>query len=201
VGFRAAARGDLDRATETITLAFLGDPVWGVALATADGTTGHLAAYWRRFVESSIEQGGAWLLDDGAAVSIWVPPGGTELSETATADLEIFARAELGETGARELAELFERFEANHPHAEPHAYLSLIATHPDHRGRGIGQTLLAENLAHWDAAGVATYLESTNPANDHRYERAGFRRVGGFTAVRDGAPISTMWRAVGAAGA
>jgi GNAT superfamily N-acetyltransferase len=201
VGFRAAARGDVDRATETITLAFLGDPVWGVALATADGKTGHLAAYWRRFVESSIEQGGAWLLDDGAAVSIWVPPGGTELSETAAAELEIFARAELGETGARELAELFERFEANHPHAEPHAYLSLIATHPDHRGRGIGQTLLAENLAHWDAAGVATYLESTNPANDHRYERAGFRRVGGFTAVRDGAPISTMWRAVGAAGA
>ncbi|HET9614245.1 MAG TPA: GNAT family N-acetyltransferase, partial [Candidatus Limnocylindrales bacterium] len=68
-----------------------------------------------------------------------------------------------------------------------------------HRGRGVGQGLLAEVLGTWDAAGVPAYLESTNPANDHRYERAGFRRVGGFTAVRDAAPISTMWRKVGGA--
>jgi GNAT superfamily N-acetyltransferase len=192
-----AQRGDVERATETVTLAFATDPVWSVALARADGTTDHHAPYWRRFVAASIGQGGAWLLDGGAAVAVWVPPGGAELSEAANAELAEFARAELGEAGARQLAELFERFEANHPHDAPHAYLSLLATHPDHRGRGIGQTLLAENLAAWDAAGVPAYLESTNPANDHRYERAGFRRVGGFTAVRDSAPISTMWRAVG----
>jgi GNAT superfamily N-acetyltransferase len=98
------------------------------------------------------------------------------------------------------MATLYERFETNHPDREPHAYLSLLATHPDHRGRGIGQTLLAENLARWDELAVPSYLESTNPGNDHRYERAGFRRVGGFTAVRDGAPISTMWREVGGPG-
>jgi GNAT superfamily N-acetyltransferase len=194
---RRAAANDVDRATETVTLAFSADPVWSVALARADGTTDHQPAYWRRFVQASIDQGGVWLLDDGAAAAVWVPPGGSELSEAATAELERFARAELGDDGARELAELFDRFEANHPHDEPHAYLSLLATHPDHRGRGIGQALLAENLAQWDAAGVPAYLESTNPANDHRYERAGFRRVGGFSAVRDGAPITTMWRVVG----
>lgn len=59
--------------------------------------------------------------------------------------------------------------------------------------------LLAANLRDWDERGVPTYLESTNPANDHRYVRAGFRPVGGFVAVRDGAPITTMWRAVGGA--
>jgi threonine dehydratase len=90
--------------------------------------------------------------------------------------------------------ELWERFAANHPHDEPHAYLSLLATHPDHRGQGIGQRLLAEDLARWDAARLPAYLESTNPGNDHRYERAGFRRIGGFRAVLDDAPISTMWR-------
>jgi GNAT superfamily N-acetyltransferase len=96
------------------------------------------------------------------------------------------------------LHELFERFDGNHPHAEPHAYLSLLATHPDHRGRGIGQTLLADVLGRWDTLGVPSYLESTNPANDHRYVRAGFRPIGGFRAVIDAAPITTMWRAVGA---
>ena len=116
--------------------------------------------------------------------------------DAAAAELERFTAATLGEAGARELAALFERFEANHPPGPPHAYLSLLATHPDHRGKGVGQQLLAATLASWDAAGVPAYLESTNPANDHRYERAGFRRIGGFTTVRDKAPIATMWREV-----
>jgi GNAT superfamily N-acetyltransferase len=92
------------------------------------------------------------------------------------------------------MRELWERFESNHPRHEPHAYLSLLATHPDHRGKGSGQRLLADDLARFDADGAPAYLESTNPGNDHRYERAGFRRIGGFEAVIDGAPIATMWR-------
>ncbi len=197
---RQARAEDVDRATETITLAFMDDPVWRVALARPDGSTDHLVAYWRRFVEGSVAQGGVWLLDDGAAVSVWIPPGGSELSETALADLEAFNLTSLGTSGAREMHELYDRFDASHPTGEQHAYLSLLATHPDHRGRRIGQALLAENLGHWDEVGMPCYLESTNPANDHRYERAGFRRIGGFTAVRDDAPISTMWRTVGGAG-
>ena len=194
---RQAGKPDIDPVTETITLAFGGDPVWGPALAPPAGGTDHLAAYWRRFVASSQAQGGLWMLDDGAAVAVWIPPGGLELDEPGLATLEEFNLEVLGPDRARELHELYDRFEANHPTGEPHAYLSLLATHPDHRGRGVGQALLAEILSRWDALGVPSYLESTNPANDHRYERAGFRRVGGFTAVRDDAPISTMWRPVG----
>jgi ribosomal protein S18 acetylase RimI-like enzyme len=194
---RPALVRDLDRVTETITLAFATDPVWSVALARSDGRTDHLLAYWRLFVDEAHNQGGVRVLLDGAAVSVWVPPGGAEVSPDGLALLDTLVRAHLGTEGTAELYELYDRFESNHPRSEPHAYLSLLATHPDHRGRGIGQILLADDLADWDAAGVPSYLESTNPANDHRYERAGFRRVGGFSAVRDGAPISTMWRAVG----
>ena len=196
---RMATSGELDAVTETITLAFATDPVWSVALARADGRVDHHRRYWRWFVEAAADQEGVWLVDGGAAVSVWVPPNGAELSDAALAEVEQYVLDELGPGGAAEMHELFERFEANHPANEPHAYLSLLATHPDHRGRGVGQGLLAEVLGTWDAAGVPAYLESTNPANDHRYERAGFRRVGGFTAVRDAAPISTMWRKVGGA--
>jgi len=191
---RLARDRDLDAVTETIALAFRTDPVWGVALALPDGRIDHLEAYWRFFVDASHAQGGVWMLESAAAVSVWVPPGGTEFTEDQAARLAAFNLETMGEAAARGLSELYERFEANHPTAEPHAYLSLLATHPDHRGRGIGQRLLAENLDSWDAAGVPSYLESTNPGNNHRYERAGFRRVGGFTAVLDDAPITTMWR-------
>ena len=195
---RLATSRELDRATDTITLAFAEDPVWSVALARSDGRVDHHVAYWRLFVDGAFEQGGIWVLDD-AAVAVWIPPGGHELSEAATAALDRFNVVSLGEAGAREMGELYERFESNHPPAPPHAYLSLLATHPDHRGKGVGQQLLARTLVAWDAAGVPAYLESTNPGNDHRYERTGFRRVGGFKAVRDGAPITTMWREVDAA--
>jgi GNAT superfamily N-acetyltransferase len=197
MAFRQATRADLDRAVETIALAFMTDPVWGVALRRPDDRLDHHRPYWRFFVSDAIDQEGVWLADDGAAVSVWVPPGGEELRPETLAALERFNEDVLDARGAVEMAELYERFETSHPRAEPHAYLSLLATHPDHRGKGIGQMLLAENLASWDALGMPSYLESTNPGNDHRYERAGFRRVGGFTAVRDDAPISTMWREVG----
>jgi GNAT superfamily N-acetyltransferase len=180
-----------------VTLAFAADPVWSVALARPDGRVDHHAAYWRRFVNSAFAQGGLWVIDAGAAVSVWIPPGGRELTDAGIEQLLRFNVECLGVAGARDMSVLYDRFDANHPEGEPHAYLSLLATDPEHRGKGIGQTLLAENLARWDALGVPSYLESTNPANDHRYERAGFRRVGGFNAVRDGAPITTMWRPIG----
>jgi hypothetical protein len=53
--------------------------------------------------------------------------------------------------------------------------------------------LLAHNLAQFDAEGAPAYLESTNPANDRRYERLGFVKVGGATpGGRHSA--ATMWR-------
>jgi len=149
---RAATFDDVDRATETIALAFATDPVWGVALAGADGSDTHHLPYWRLFVGSAQRQGGLHLLDGGAAVSVWIPPGGLELADDGLFALEALAQRALGPAGARELEELFERFDVNHPHHAPHAYLSLLATHPDHRGRGIGQSLLGANLAEWDAA-------------------------------------------------
>ena len=54
--------------------------------------------------------------------------------------------------------------------------------------------LLAHNLAAIDAEGMPAYLESTNAANDKRYEGNGFRKVGSFSRLDDMLTISTMWR-------
>ena len=90
--------------------------------------------------------------------------------------------------------DLLERFEESHPRDEPHYYLSLLGTHPARRGHGVGMRLLAENLAQIDGEGMPAYLESSNPANEERYERVGFERVGSFSTPDGSHTVATMWR-------
>jgi GNAT superfamily N-acetyltransferase len=118
-----------------------------------------------------------WVVGRYAAAAVWIPPGGSDVPDDQLADYEGLI-AELVGPRAPEVMELDERFEAIHPHDRPHYYLPLLGTHPDHRGRGLGMRLLAHNLALFDAEGIPAYLESTNPANDRRYERLGFVKVG-----------------------
>ncbi|MEA2674101.1 MAG: hypothetical protein QOI92_1293, partial [Chloroflexota bacterium] len=165
----------------------------------SDGTRIDLDSYWRLFVEGGIRFGTSRVATDGAAVSIWLPPGEAELSDEQLAALDTMIAREFDPATLHALEELYARFETSRAGRPDHYYLSLLATHPDSRGHGRGQILLAESLALWDADGVPAYLESTNAANDHRYVRAGFRPDGGFRAVRDDAWVTAMWRPVGGA--
>ena len=194
---RPAADAELDAVTEVIASAFGDDPIWGPALSRSDGETAHLVPYWRLFVEGAHRFGTVQVAPALEAVSVWLPPGGEELDPAGVRAFAALIESALEPDVLADLLVLFERFEASRAPLGEHAYLSLLATHPEHRGRGIGQQLLAADLARWDAAGIPAYLESTNPANDHRYARAGFRPIGGFGAVRNEARVTAMWRAVG----
>jgi predicted acetyltransferase len=57
--------------------------------------------------------------------------------------------------------------------------------------------LLAENLRRMDEEGVPSYLESSNPANNGRYERLGYEQVGEFITPGRERTVATMWREVG----
>jgi hypothetical protein len=54
--------------------------------------------------------------------------------------------------------------------------------------------LLAANLAAIDELRLPPYLESSNRANDRRYERLGFVGIGEFAASGDGRKVGCMWR-------
>lgn len=185
---------DVAAVADTLALAFASDPVWAHALATPDGSAGHLRAFWSLWVRGALTYDTVWMTPDAGAVATWIPPGGVELPGDLEHEMFALASAALSPSSFEALRELWTRFEDNHPHPEPHAYLSLLATHPSQRGRGIGQQLLAVTLGDWDERGIPSYLESTNTANNHRYERAGFRAVGGFDAVLGAAKVTTMWR-------
>jgi GNAT superfamily N-acetyltransferase len=191
---RRAEPGDGPTVAAIITLAFASDPLWSRALARPDGATAHQALFWKLYVDGALRYPWVWLTEGGEATSTWIPPGGSELSADQEQAL-IGLADEYLESGREDFDELLARFEAAHPHGEPHYYLTLLATHPDHRGKGIGMALLEHNLDLIDAEGMAAYLESSNPANNDRYAAVGFEVVGEFAYPGGGPVVTTMWRA------
>lgn len=178
---------------ELFALAFNSDPTWGWAFPDPGARLAQHRLFWALFMHSAVPYGWVWVTEDGGAASLWIPPGRPELSETDEAKLEPLLRELVG-THADDVLALIDSFDSHHPRQAPHYYLSLLGTHPDHRGRGLGMGLLAANLARIDALGMPAYLESSNRANDHRYERLGFRQIAEFAAPGGEPTVACMWR-------
>lgn len=193
LGSRPATQADLATVTETISLAFHDDPTWSWAFPDPIRRQAQYADFWRLIIIGALRYPWVVMTEGGEAVSVWIPPGGTEIAPDDEAKVEPLLRELVGGR-AGEVLELLERFEAAHPQNEPHYYLSLLGTHPAHAGRGLGMGLLAENLARIDREGMPAYLESSNPANNHRYERYGFAKIGEFYPPGGNTPVTTMWR-------
>lgn len=191
---RNASPADRDLVASIITLAFANDPLWCHAMARPGQGAAHHLQFWLPFVDGALRYPCTWLAGDGEAASIWIPPGESELTADQEEHLAGLAAKYLG-PAAGDYLELLTRFDAAHPRSEPHYYLTLLGTHPDHRGRGIGMGLLARNLELIDAAGLPAYLESSNPANNRRYATLGFEPIGEFSYPRNGPKVTTMWRA------
>lgn len=196
---RRATASDVGSIVETLTLAFADDPVWRPSLTRHGDSPNGMADFWSIWVRGALRHPWTWLVGDADAVSVWIPPNGTELSDEQEAEMHALAEHKLGRAGSQDLERVFELFSASHPTEEPHYYLSLLGTHPRARGRGLGMSLLASNLALIDAEGVPAYLESSNPANDARYQRLGFRSVRRFTLADEGSVVTGMWRSIGGA--
>jgi GNAT superfamily N-acetyltransferase len=190
---RIAGSEDIDEAARTLAEAFYLDPVWGWAFTDRTQRKTHHAAWFRLLIHSAVPYQWVWTTPSYEAVSVWVPPGCAELSESDESRLGPMLEEALG-ARAPLVMEVFDRFEAAHPRDQDHFYLSLLGTRADHRGSGIGMTLLADNLVHLDALRMPAYLESTNPANLRRYESVGFAIYGTFDLPDDGPMVTTMWR-------
>jgi len=190
---RAATSADRTAVIETISLAFHDDPTWSWAFPDSSHRQEQYAAFWGLMIAGALRYQWVLMTENCEAAAVWIPPGGTELSEEEERQLPALLDDLVGER-ATDVMTLFELFDAAHPHEQPHYYLSLLGTHPSHTGRGIGMALLAENLARIDAEGMPAYLESSNPANNHRYERYGFEATGVFLPPGSEIPVTTMWR-------
>src|SRR3954447_1591305 len=177
---------DLRGAVETLVSAFYDDPTWSWAFPDPNLRSEQLRWLWTLYTASALRQGGVWTTPGYEAVAVWLPPDGEDLAPEEQAEVEQMAEPHV--------LELLRRFEQTHPHEPPHWYLSLLGTRTDQRGKGLGMALLRHNLDLIDALGAPAYLESSNNANDHRYETVGFQPVGSFTTPDDSLRVTTMWR-------
>jgi GNAT superfamily N-acetyltransferase len=189
------ATSEADRATVTqiICRAFHEDPTWSWAFPDPSRRQEQYAVFWEFLIAGAMRYPWVFMTDGGESASVWIPPGGTEIAEEAEAEIELLLEDLVG-SRADEVLELLARFDAAQPRDEPHFYLSLLGTDPAYAGRGLGMALLAENLERIDQEGLPAYLESSNPANNHRYERHGFAKIGEFYPPGSDIPVTTMWR-------
>lgn len=193
MGAHIAGPADTAGITTTLVEAFFMDPVWGWAFSDPTHRKSQHGAWFRILIGSAVGHDWVWMTPAYEAVSVWLPPGCPELGEADEERLRQMLEEMLGER-AELVWEVFGRFEAAHPRDRDHYYLSLLGTHTDHRGAGIGMGLLAANLARVDAARMPAYLESTNPRNLRRYESVGFEVCGTFDLPDGGPGVTTMWR-------
>jgi ribosomal protein S18 acetylase RimI-like enzyme len=193
IAARSATLADLTVVTKTISLAFHDDPTWSWAFPDPVRRQEQYTVFWRFMLEGALRYPWVLISAKGEASAVWIPPGGTELADEDVARLEPLLEELVGPR-AGEVMELFDRFDAAHPHDELHYYLSLLGTHPSQAGHGHGMALLAESLARIDGQRMPAYLESSNPTNNHRYERYGFETIGEFYPPGGETPVTTMWR-------
>ena len=194
LGYRVATLDDLPAVTAVMATAFQADPAWGPYSFPDDAhRLRQAAAFWEPLLRAAMRFPWTLVTPGCEAAAVWIPPGEQELTPEHERAFETLVEGLLGARQARVVLDVFDQLDAAHPHDPPHYYLSLLGTHDDHRGRGIGMALLADSLARIDREGMPAYLESTNPANDARYARHGFEPAGRIT-MPNGHVITPMWR-------
>jgi GNAT superfamily N-acetyltransferase len=189
---RRATAADIDTMVDTLTTAFFDDPLWGPAFPDAELRAAQASALWRLLVTSSLRYPWTLVTPNVESVAVWIPPGGAELSADEQAGYQTFLIDLAGPAVAAGIVAISDQLEAARP-AEPHFYLSLLATHDRHRGAGLGMSLLRESLARIDALAADAYLESCNPANHNRYRSVGFTDHGQIVTA-SAHIVTTMWR-------
>lgn len=195
---RLATVADRAAITQVLVPAFWDDPVWGPMFPAPDESERRQQAsgFWDFMVGEALHYPDTYVAvaPDGtlAAVAVWYPPGAAEIREEMLPAYDALTLELLGAAGAAAVHDSGERFDAERPR-QPHAYLNFLAVAPEWRGHGIGMALLRETRERYDAVGIPSYLESTNPGNDLRYEREGYRPHGTVVFAGGGA-ATTFWR-------
>jgi GNAT superfamily N-acetyltransferase len=143
--------------------------------------------------------------DELAAIALWHPPGvsTTSLTVAVRSAVAKLSRPRLMASAVphaasvvlRELPEAVALTRARQRAVRrasqgPTWHLAVLATAPEHRGKGLARALLDRQLRRCDEDGAVAWLETTDPVNPPIYERFGFDIVAHIT---DAAWLPGFW--------
>jgi ribosomal protein S18 acetylase RimI-like enzyme len=168
-----AATADHNRAIDTITAAFISDPVARWAFRDAHQYLTYFPRLVRALAGGAFDSGTAHSVETFSGVALWLPPGVHSYDEAMGALMEEGIPASEQEEIFGFLGQMGEY----HP-TDQHWYLPMLGVDPARQGRGYGSTLLRHGLETCDTQGVPAYLEATSERNKRLYERHGFEAIG-----------------------
>ncbi|HEX6888664.1 MAG TPA: GNAT family N-acetyltransferase [Candidatus Nanopelagicales bacterium] len=185
----------MDRATETLTAAFLDDVMFRWVFPESQARARGLRPLNRVPLEFGLRYGVVRQSHGGGCVAIWVPPGQMSLGRMIRCGLlTVPLRTGLGPmarfAGANGVMDTIHKRHMRGPHWE----LLIVAVDPALQGGGHGTALLREGLARVDASGLPCYLATNTPANLPFYERLGFTVLEEASLGRGGPPAWAMRR-------
>lgn len=190
---RRIRRRERDAALATVVDAFRADPQ--VRWYFPDDATYDCAAarFFGLLLDTRIDGGEVWVVDDQAAVAMWVPPGGNLLGPDVVARCYVEVVSSLPDPAPERIAETDRIVDEILP-VEAHWYLGVLACRPARRRQGLASAVLAPVLAAADRAGLPTVLETAAAANVGFYARRGFAVVASRAAGGTGSPTVRVLR-------
>lgn len=171
---RRAERDDRTEVVTTVSDAFAEDPAWRFLLGDEYQRLAPLFA--GALFDARVDLGSIWVTTDLSAVAMWDPPAdGSSSGKSADSVWAHYRSAVDGATWSRLAA--YEAAVSGAQPDQPFWYLGVLATRPDHQGRGLATAVLAPVLREADEAGLTSGLETSTEDNRAFYGRRGFTRA------------------------
>lgn len=192
---RPATLDDVDRLAHIAAAAFYDDPVLSWVFPDDGNRIERLRFLMGGLVRDMLPDGGTVHIASGVCAAFWRDPSfehGRSTADRVSEEADPRGPSPLAADELERLGILGAAMMANHPH-EPHWYLNVVGTIPEHQGRGLGTAVMQPVLDRCDADGARAYLESSNPRNVTLYRRNGFVDAGEIP-LPDGPSLLMMWR-------
>ena len=191
---RHALRADIDTVRDTLVDGFFEDPYFRWQYPD-DTTYPVLAREWFGLIaEVLFSRGHTYLVDDGAAAAIFVPPDVPLAEDADYARVYDLLVKQTGEHRANEILGLLAVMAAHEPTELPHFQCVYIACRSASRGCGYGAEAMRRVTQICDAEGIGAYLVSSNPKNVTFYEREGYKVLDDVYPIYGGPLMRPMWR-------
>jgi ribosomal protein S18 acetylase RimI-like enzyme len=174
---RLATPDDRDAVVATATAAFRNDPAFTYFFPDPSRYDREASVFLAYLFDKRVNKNLVWVSKNCEATAMWDNPSTVAEWEHDSADDPLFLAAVEQLGGAAERIELYDGpVEALLPKS-PYWYLGILACHPEHAGQGLARQVARAGLDAAAAAGLDSFLETTNPDNVGVYERSGWHVV------------------------